>query len=230
MEERIHVAVHSAKDLPSELQAGSTIAAVLTRGPVEDLLISKSPMRLEALPQSATIATGSVRRQRQARWRRSDVKFVDLRGNVPTRLRKFAASDWDAIILARAGLERLSLPASIFEFEGQKFFAKVLSTQHFVPSGGQGVIALQTRAEKTAIVSAVDHAPTHLCFRAEREFLRLLQGDCDLPVGALARSVNGQIELRAQLFTEQTEPQMASACGIDPERVAAQVFSRLNDS
>jgi len=181
MEERIHVAVHSAKDLPSELQAGSTIAAVLTRGPVEDLLISKSPMRLEALPQSATIATGSVRRQRQARWRRSDVKFVDLRGNVPTRLRKFAASDWDAIILARAGLERLSLPASIFEFEGQKFFAKVLSTQHFVPSGGQGVIALQTRAEKTAIVSAVDHAPTHLCLRAERECLRLLQGDCDLP-------------------------------------------------
>ena len=228
MERRVDLAVHSAKDLPSELRPGSAIAAVLPRGPVEDLLITKSPMRLELLPQFATVATGSVRRRRQARWRRSDVRFVDLRGNVPTRLRKFAASDWDAIILARAGLERLSLSGPTFEFEGQEFFAEVLSPQQFVPSGGQGVIALQTRAEKTAIASVVDHAPTHLCLRAEREFLRLLQGNCDLPVGALALSVNGQIELSAQLFTEQIEPKMASASGTDPQRVAAQVFSQIN--
>ena len=228
MEGRIDLAVHSAKDLPSELKVGSTIAAVLARGPVEDLLITKSPRRLGSLPQSATIATGSARRRRQARWHRSDVRFVDLRGNVPTRLRKFAANDWDAIILARVGLERLSLSAPTFQFEGQEFFAEVLSPQQFVPSGGQGVIALQTRAEKTAIASVVDHAPTHLCLRAEREFLRLLQGDCDLPVGALALSVNGQIELSVQLFTEETEPQMASASGTDPERVAAQVFSKIN--
>ena len=230
MERRIDLAVHSAKDLPSELQVGSTIAAVLARGPVEDLLIAKSPMHFESLPRSATIATGSVRRQRQARWRRSDVRFVDLRGNVPTRLRKFAESDWDAIILARAGLERLSLSAPVFEFDGQNFFAEVLPTRQFVPSGGQGVIALETRTEKTAIASAVDHAPTHLCLRAEREFLRLLQGNCDLPVGTLALWVNGQIELCAQLFTEQTEPRMASACGIDPEGIAAQVFSQINAS
>ena len=228
MERRVDLAVHSAKDLPSELRPGSAIAAVLPRGPVEDLLITKSPMRLESLPPAATIATSSVRRRRQARWRRSDVRFVDLRGNVPTRLRKFAASDWDAIILARAGLERLSLSGPTFEFEGQEFFAEVLSPQQFVPSGGQGVIALQSRAEKTAIASVVDHAPTHLCLRAEREFLRLLQGNCDLPVGALALSVNGQIELSAQLFTEQIEPKMASASGTDPERVAAQVFSQIN--
>jgi len=228
MERRVDLAVHSAKDLPSELRPGSAIAAVLPRGPVEDLLITKSRMRLESLPPASTIATSSVRRRRQARWRRSDVRFVDLRGNVPTRLRKFAASDWDAIILARAGLERLSLSGPTFEFEGQEFFAEVLSPQQFVPSGGQGVIALQTRAEKTAIASVVDHAPTHLCLRAEREFLRLLQGDCDLPVGALALSVNGQIELSAQLFTEQIEPKMASASGTDPERVAAQVFSQIN--
>ncbi len=228
IERRIDVAVHSAKDLSSELKAGSAIAAVLPRGPVEDLLITKLPMRLESLPRSATIATGSVRRRRQVGWHRSDVNFDDLRGNVPTRLRKFAASDWDAIILARAGVERLSLSAPILQFEGQEFFAQVLSPQQFVPSGGQGVIALQTRAEKTAMASAVDHAPTHLCLRAEREFLRLLQGDCDLPVGALALSVNGQIELSAQLFGEQTAPQMASASGTDPERVAAQVFSKIN--
>ncbi len=224
----VDLAVHSAKDLPSELRPGSAIAAVLPRGPVEDLLITKSSMRLESLPPSATIATNSVRRRRQVRWRRSDVRFVDLRGNVPTRLRKFATSDWNAIILARAGLERLSFSGPMFEFEGQEFFAEVLSPQQFVPSGGQGVIALQTRAEETAVASVVDHAPTHLCLRAEREFLRLLQGDCDLPVGALALSVNGQIELSAQLFTEQIEPKMASAFGTDPERVAAQVFSQID--
>ena len=228
MERRVDLAVHSAKDLPSELRPGSAIAAVLPRGPVEDLLITKSPMRLESLPPSATIATSSVRRRRQARWRRSDVKFVDLRGNVPTRLRKFVASDWDAIILARAGLERLSFSAPSFEFEGQEFFAELLSPQQFVPSGGQGIIALQTRAKSTAIASAVDHAPTHFCLRAEREFLRLLQGDCDLPVGALALSVNGQIELSAQLFTEQAEPKMAFASGTDPARVAAEVFSQID--
>ena len=228
MERRVDLAVHSAKDLPSELRPGSAIAAVLPRGPVEDLLITKSPMRLESLPPSATIATSSVRRRREARWRRSDVRFVDLRGNVPTRLRKFVASDWDAIILARAGLERLSFSAPSFEFEGQEFFAELLSPQQFVPSGGQGIIALQTRAESTAIASAVDHAPTHFCLRAEREFLRLLQGDCDLPVGALALSVNGQIELSAQLFTEQAEPKMAFASGTDPARVAAEVFSQID--
>jgi len=228
MERRVDLAVHSAKDLPSELRPGSAIAAVLPRGPVEDLLITKSPMRLESLPPSATIATSSVRRRRQARWRRSDVRFVDLRGNVPTRLRKFVASDWDAIILARAGLERLSFSAPSFEFEGQEFFAELLSPQQFVPSGGQGIIALQTRAESTAIASAVDHAPTHFCLRAEREFLRLLQGDCDLPVGALALSVNGQIKLSAQLFTEQAEPKMAFASGTDPARVAAEVFSQID--
>jgi hydroxymethylbilane synthase len=211
MERRVDLVVHSAKDLPSELRPGSAIAAVLPRGPVEDLLITKSPMRLVSLPPSAAIATSSVRRRRQARWRRSDVKFVDLRGNVPTRLRKFAASDWDAIILARAGLQRLSFSAPSFEFEGQEFFAELLSPQQFVPCGGQGVIA-----------------PTHFCLRAEREFLRLLQGDCDLPVGALALSMNGRIELSAQLFTDQLEPRMAFASGTDPARVAAQVFSQID--
>ena len=228
MQGRVDLAVHSAKDLPTELRPGSAIAAVLPRGPVEDLLVTKCPMGLKSLPSTPTIATSSVRRRRQARWRRSDVRFVDLRGNVPTRLRKFAASDWDAIILARAGLERLSCSAPTFKFEGEEFFAEVLSPDQFIPSGGQGVIALQTRIERTAIASMIDHVPTHLCLRAEREFLRLLQGDCDLPVGAIARSIDGQIELSAQLFTEQAEPKMASASGTNPERVAAQVFSQID--
>jgi hydroxymethylbilane synthase len=223
LDKRIDVAVHSAKDLPSEMDGALMIAAVLPRGAVEDLLITKR----RAIPSFQTIATGSMRRQRQARWLKKPRDIVDLRGNVPTRLRKFAANDWDAIILARAGLERLGFSAPEFEFEQQKFFAEILPVQKFVPAGGQGIIALQTRVEDAAMISTVDHRGTHLCLRAEREFLRLLQGDCELPVGAHARFVNREIELVAQLFGEGETPKMTSARGNDPERLAREVFAKI---
>lgn len=229
LEKCVDVAVHSAKDLPSELDSALTIAAVLVRGPVEDMLITKTATPFATLPDGATIATGSIRRQRQARWLRSDLKLLDLRGNVPTRLRKFAASDWDGIILARAGLERLGFGGESFVFEQQKCFAEVLPLEIFVPAGGQGIIALQTRADEAQIVSAIDHSETRHCLQAEREFLRLLQGDCDSPVGAYARFLNGELELRAQFFTEATAPKMASARGSDPERLGAEVFAKFNE-
>jgi hydroxymethylbilane synthase len=226
MEKRIDVAVHSSKDLPSETEGVLTITAVLPRGGVEDLLLRKSAAHAPV----ATIATGSVRRQRQARWRNPAARVVGLRGNVPTRLRKFIESDWDAIILARAGLERLGFMPPEFEFEGQKLFAEILSPKDFVPAGGQGIIALQTRAADWVareIVSSIDHVETHLCLRTEREFLRLLQGDCDLPVGAHARFMNGEMELRAQLFDDALAPKMASGRGNDPEKLAGEVFRKL---
>jgi hydroxymethylbilane synthase len=217
---RIDVAVHSAKDLPSETDKALVIAAVLPRGPAEDLLITKAP----AVSLFAKIATGSVRRQRQTRWLKNPREVVDLRGNVPTRLRKFVASDWDAIILARAGLERLGFFPPQFEFEERKLIAKTLPTAQFVPAGGQGIIALQTRAEDAPVISAVDHRETHLCLRAERELLRLLQGDCNLPVGAHARFVGGEIELQAQLFGDDQAPKMATQRGNNPEKLAREVF------
>ncbi len=223
VDRRIDVAVHSAKDLPSEIESALTIAAVLPRGSAEDVLIAKRP---EASP-AGTIATGSVRRQRQARWLKVARNVCDLRGNVPTRLRKFAAGDWDAIILARAGLERLGFSPPEFEFEQQKFFAQVLPIAQFVPAGGQGVIALQTRREDAAMLLAVDHHETHRCLRAERELLRLLQGDCNLPVGAHARFVGREMELRAQLFGEAEAPRMADARGNDPEKLARDVFEHI---
>jgi hydroxymethylbilane synthase len=226
MEKRIDVAVHSAKDLPSEIEGGLTITAVLARGAVEDLLLRKS---LAPIPVT-TIATGSVRRQRQARWTNPAARIVALRGNVPTRLRKFIESDWDAIILARAGLERLGFMPPEFEFQGQKFFAEILPQENFVSAGGQGIIALQTRAADFVtceIVSSIDDKETHLCLRAEREFLRLLQGDCDLPVGVHARFMNGELELRAQLFGDAPAPKMASGRGSDPEELAGAVFRKL---
>jgi hydroxymethylbilane synthase len=226
IEKRIDVAAHSAKDLPSEINHELRIAAVLPRGPVEDLLLRKNAARTPA----RTIATGSVRRQRQACWTNPDAHVLGLRGNVPTRLRKFIESDWDAIILARAGLERLGLSPPAFEFQGQKLFAEILGLENFLPAAGQGVVALQTRADDLAvreIVSSIDDEETHLCLRAEREFLRLLQGDCDLPVGVHARFVNGEIELRAQVFGDAAAPKEASGRGNDPEELAAQIFEKI---
>src|ERR1700745_1712682 len=161
MEKRIDVAVHSAKDLPSEMDNALTITAVLPRGVAEDLLLRKSTAHAPV----ATIATGSVRRQRQTRWSNPAARVVALRGNVPTRLRKFFQSDWDAIILARAGLERLGFLPPEFEFEGHKLFAEILPTEDFLPAGGQGIIALQTREADLPvrqIVSSIDDRETHL--------------------------------------------------------------------
>src|SRR6266480_4958056 len=105
----VDVAVHSAKDLPSEISPGAEIAAVLPRAQADDVLVSRHRGGLAALQEGATIATGSLRRKHQLSWKRPDLKIVDLQGNVPTRLRKLAENDWDAIVLARAGLERLGL-------------------------------------------------------------------------------------------------------------------------
>ncbi len=105
----VDVAIHSAKDLPSETSPDAEVAAVLPRAPMDDVLISKHPGGFASLPRSATVATGSVRRKRQLLWKRADLKLVDLRGNVPTRLRKLAGNNLDAIVLARAGIVRLCL-------------------------------------------------------------------------------------------------------------------------
>src|SRR4029453_9260057 len=145
----VDVAVHSAKDLPSQTSPGAQIGAVLPRGPINDVLISKHSGGLASVPYGTTVATGSVRRQRQLHWKRADLKIVDLRGNVPTRLRKLAENEWDGIILARAGLERLGFSPTRTEssFERGQFFLEILPCEIFVPAGGQGIIALQIRAE-----------------------------------------------------------------------------------
>jgi hydroxymethylbilane synthase len=226
IEKRIDVAVHSAKDIPSEMDGALIIAAVLPRAGVEDLLLRKGAVSTPI----TTVATGSVRRQRQTRAMNPQVRIVPLRGNVPTRLRKFIESDWDAIILARAGLERLGFAPPEFEFEGHKIFAEVLPTEKFLPAGGQGIIVLQTREADfpvRQIVSSIDDRDTHLCLRAEREFLRLLQGDCDLPVGVRARFGNGELELRTQVFGDGAAPKIAMGRGSDPEKLALSVFEKL---
>ena len=211
----VDVAVHSAKDLPSQTSPGTQIAAVLPRAPIDHVLISKHSGGLDSLPYGATVATGSVRRQRQLHWKRADLKVVDLRGNVPTRLRKLAENEWDAIVLARAGLERLGFSPTRTEirFEGGQFFLDILPREIFVPAGGQGIIALQIRADEQttkAFLELVNDPETLLCLRAEREFLSLLHADCNFPVGVHATISNGKVKLRAQMFEgESPTPRQA---------------------
>jgi hydroxymethylbilane synthase len=205
----VDVAVHSAKDLPSQTGREAQVAAVLSRGPTNDVLISKHRGGFPSLGNGATVATGSVRRQRQLRWQRADLNVVDLRGNVLTRLRKLAENEWDAIILARAGLERLGFSPNRTEirFEGRQFFVEILPHEIFLPAGGQGIIALQIRSgDQTtkALLDSVNDLNTLLCLRAEREFLRLLHGDCNFPVGVHATISNRTMQLRAQVFEDES--------------------------
>ena len=216
LEKMIDVAVHSAKDLPSAQAAGLEIGATLPRGPVEDVVVSKTGGAIESLASGGTVATGSIRRSCQLRAVRPDLQVVDLRGNVPTRLRKLAASNWDGIILARAGLERLGFDLSrgAFSFEDRSYRCELLPRHDFVTAGGQGVIAMQVRSDDQATqqcVGAMGDAETLLCLRAEREFLRLLDGDCDSPVGVLATISDGSMTMRAQLFKP---PAVAPVSGV----------------
>ncbi|HEX5177229.1 MAG TPA: hydroxymethylbilane synthase [Chthoniobacteraceae bacterium] len=221
---RIDLAVHSAKDLPSEPMGDLEICAALPRGQTGDVLIAKKNLGLMSLPQGATIATGSVRRQHQLRWKRPDLTVVDLRGNVPTRLRKLDDNEnWSGIVLARAGLERLGLKARMED----------LSKDEFVPAGGQGVIALQIRCNDERLerlTRAISDEPTMLCLRAEREFLRLLEGDCDSPVGVHATRTNEKLRLQAQVFGEGT---LAARTGVvtgnfaQPEELATELMEKL---
>ena len=234
----VDVAVHSAKDLPSEMNSDAEIAAVLPRAPMDDVLVSKHPGGFASLSPGATVATGSVRRKRQLFWKRADLKLVDLRGNVPTRLRKLADNNWDAIVLASAGLIRLGLSPAHDEicFNSRQFFVEILPHEVFLPAGGQGIIALQVRAndqDMKAIADLASDRQTLLCLRAEREFLCLLQGDCNCPVGVLATINNGKMKLRAQLFTDQLaapwEAEVEGTCD-EAERLAAKLLNRLQAS
>jgi hydroxymethylbilane synthase len=231
----VDLAVHSAKDLPSELVPGTTIAAVLPRAPADDVLVSLGNYKLETLPRDGIVATGSVRRKHQLRWKRPDLDIVDLRGNVPTRLRKLATDQWHAIVLARAGLERLALQIdeTTIRYEGKDFFVEPLPREIFLPAGGQGIIAMQIRSDderRRLLLDAINDIDARLCLRAEREFLRLLHGDCNQPVGVLATIARSTMTIHAQVFkVGATTPRAAEVSGPceDAEKLAAELFARI---
>ena len=227
----IDIAVHSAKDLPSAMTDGLKIAAVLPRAAVEDVLVTKAIEN-----RAGPIATGSVRRQYQLRWKYGDVEVVDLRGNVPTRLRKLVESDWRGIVLARAGLARLGYDVGqgSLVFEGTGLRAEPLPSEDFLSAGGQGIIALQVRSDDSVsatLVEAVNDRDTLGCLEAEREFLRLLGGDCGSPVGVLATVTGPTMTIRAQVFEPpRVEPRTARVDGDaeSPMKLARELWELIN--
>jgi hydroxymethylbilane synthase len=180
----IDLAVHSLKDLPSTLTQGLALAAVTAREDPRDALISRAGYTLAQLPDGATVATSSLRRQAQLLHRRPDLRIVAVRGNVDTRLRKALAPDGpDAMLLAVAGLKRLGREAVITEY---------LGVDLMVPAAGQGALAVEVRAEDTRLrrlVHRLDDAPTHRAVLAERTVLAALGGGCLVPVGAHATPI-----------------------------------------
>lgn len=191
---RIDCAVHSLKDLPTEPRDGLVLAATLPRGDARDALISRFRNPLADLPEGACIGTSSVRRAAQILSRRPDLKIHDIRGNVDTRIARALdpGGDYDGIVLARAGLERLGRTEVISE---------TLEVETVVPAPGQGAIAVQTRdeAERVEAVTVVSHFPTFAAVAAERAFLEGLGGGCSAPVGAFGHIEEGMLILRGRV-------------------------------
>jgi len=215
-------AVHSAKDLPTQLPDGLAIAALLERADPREALISRDGATLSALPAGATVATSSPRRRAMLRATRPDLSCVPVRGNVGTRLRKLGAGDFDALLLACAGLDRLNLGDRISER---------LDPETFVPAPAQGVIAIEVvvGSEAERIVATAADAGSTACVAAERAVLRHLGGGCLLPLGAYARIDGGVLRLMAAIPDAAGEIRRAEASGepADAERIGAQVASSL---
>lgn len=214
---RIDIAVHSLKDLQTKIPEGLRLAAVTKRHPVEDVLIArKKGMTIERLPENAQIATGSLRRRSQLLHLRPDLLICELRGNVPSRIKKFLESPWDAIILARAGVERLKL---------QKHISSVIPVEQMLPAVGQGALGIEiSEANRFAFdaVQALHDENTFYAAAAERAFLRTLEGGCQVPIGAFAEvrsngmyldglvgSIDGSTVYRAKIRAPKSQAEKA---------------------
>lgn len=184
LQDRVDLAVHSLKDLATEMPPGLALGAVMTREDVRDVLISRRERELDDLPRGARVGTSSLRRRALlARWR-PDLELAELRGNVPTRIEKLDEGRYDAIVLAAAGVKRLGLEERISSY---------LPVDRFPPAVSQGAVGVQIRAgdhETSRWVELLDHSETRSATRAERALLRTLEGGCHVPVGGLA-SVEG---------------------------------------
>ena len=195
----IDLAVHSLKDLPTALPGGLIVGAVPQRFPAQDVLLSRDRDRLIDLPWGATVGTGSPRRKRQLLLRRPDLKVVDLRGNLETRVAKvIQKKELDAVVIAHAGLLRMKKCLK---------FARVLSPKEMLPAVGQGALAIELRASDKAarrMVRKIHHDRTDKEVTAERIFLGALQGGCRVPVGAYARINKGTIFLKGAVFSVKT--------------------------
>jgi len=220
----IDAAVHSAKDIPGQVPEGLSICSVLERADTADVLITKKQGAFAELSPGTRIATSSVRRRHQLLWMRPDLVIEEMRGNVPTRLNKLRESETlEGIVLARAGLDRLEIPLEGFHVER-------LNT---LPAIGQGAVALEIRSSDgvtRSILEQINHRPTFIRLAAERELLRLLNGDCRLPVGAETELSGERLRMKAVVFSEDgVSPKVGEAEGDAnaPEELAAKIFKQI---
>ena len=219
----IDLAIHSLKDVPTELPEGIVLAAISERHDPSDALVSEAGWDVDGLPNGSTVATGSLRRRAQLLHRRPDLNIVEIRGNVETRVRKMRDGDADAIVLARAGLERLGLTSEIPH--------SVLSPNVMLPAVGQGFLAAATLEDhplREAIRGALNHEASEAAALTERALLRALEGGCRVPVGALALVREDEIRLRGLVASPDGALMYdGEAAGREPEDVGGRLARDL---
>lgn len=217
------LAVHSLKDLPTATAEGLLLAAVPAREICFDVLITRQASSLADLPSGAKVGTGSLRRQAQLQALRDDLLIVGIRGNVDTRLRKLANGDYDAIVLAAAGLKRLELAANIVE---------ELSPPRMLPAPGQGALGIECHRdaqEVLKLVSQLEHPPTRAAVDAERSMLALLHAGCSAPVGAWGRAEQGELKLDG-LVASLDGKQVLRASASGPPSTAMQIGRQVAEA
>lgn len=228
LEGRVDVAVHSSKDLPTTLPEGLVIAGFLPREDIRDALIAPRYKTLEALPAGARVGTVSLRRQALVKHLRPDLVVEALRGNVETRLNKARSGEFDAVLLAMAGLKRLGLASEV---------TQALDDERFLPAVGQGAICLVARADDARtlkLIAAFAHAPTAVELAAERAFLTVLDGSCRTPIGGSARVSGDRLSFRGivlspdgtVIFKAQGEAPLAEAAALG-ERLGREIKTQL---
>ncbi len=195
IDKKIDIAVHALKDLPSDEPKELLSNCFLERNNPRDILISKNNKSINDLTANSIIGTSSYRREFQLKQIRKDLKYKLIRGNVDTRIKKLNENLYDAIILSYAGIKSLGL---------EKKISQIFSISEIIPSAGQGTIVLQCRKDDIDLIKILDninHKPTHRCIQAERNVLRILEGDCETAVGAFAEINGNNIILKAELFS-----------------------------
>ena len=195
LNEKIDIAVHALKDMPSDETEDLLTNCFLERNDPREVLISHNNDLIKDLKPNSIVGTSSFRREFQLKKIRSDLNYKLIRGNVDTRIKKLNEKLYDAIILSYAGIQSLKLDKNI---------SQIFSTREIIPSVGQGVVTLQCRKNDSEIIKLLDkvnHKLTNICVIAERQFLKVLEGDCATAVGAIANLVGDQINLEAELFS-----------------------------
>ncbi|MGC2530017.1 MAG: hydroxymethylbilane synthase [Candidatus Acidiferrum sp.] len=214
LEEKIDLAVHSVKDVPTDTPSRLMFPAVCRREDVRDCLVGANGATLATLRQGARIGTGSLRRQAQLRHVRPDLDVRDLRGNVDTRLRKVESGEYEAVMLAKAGLDRLGWSARITE---------IMAPETFLPAVGQGAVAVECRlrdTEAAEMVAGLDDAETRTAIIAERSLLAALHGGCQAPLGAWARIERGELVMEACVCSVDGSQYVKQRATSAPEQAA----------